>query len=232
MLCLRALLQQKITTRLQNKFHPDSPENQTVWKSNNQGFKATFFQIDRRVGDAETQRGMERWQDGWFHIQVWIKTGRNTSRTSDTSPRPDYLAQGSCTRMISSHNFWLQKPVVVEAVEETAGFKRLLLKGPRQTQDSRRQKPSGIQHQDNRWKVTSGIWGEEEEIKSLARGRVPRRQPSLRQSSESRQRHCPHSEPSLTQSCKAVKWVALPWWLLKAPSHTVYRWLFYNRPHY
>ena len=48
----------KITTRLQNKYHPDSSENQAIWKSDNQGFKeATFTQTCRMGGDTEAQRG-------------------------------------------------------------------------------------------------------------------------------------------------------------------------------
>ena len=66
MLRLLAQLQKKITTRLQNKYHPEPSENQTVWKSDNQGFKATFIQTRRRGEDAETdgrvQRGEEEWR--------------------------------------------------------------------------------------------------------------------------------------------------------------------------
>ena len=37
------------------KHHPELSENQDVRKSNNKGFKeATFIQMGRRVGDAET----------------------------------------------------------------------------------------------------------------------------------------------------------------------------------
>ena len=86
---------EKIKTRLQNKFHPDSLENQAVWKSDNQGLKeATYIQIGRRGGDAE------RWWNGWSHIHVWwVKIGKDTSEASDPSPRPDYSAQGSSTGM-------------------------------------------------------------------------------------------------------------------------------------
>ena len=51
-------LQQKIATRLQNKYHPESLENQAVWKSKNQEFKeATFFPL---VGGTDTWRCTER----------------------------------------------------------------------------------------------------------------------------------------------------------------------------
>ena len=58
----------KITSRLQNKYHPESSENRAVWKSNNQGIKeATFIQIGRRGRDpeklGEMQRGAERHGD-------------------------------------------------------------------------------------------------------------------------------------------------------------------------
>ena len=50
----------KITTRLQNNYHPALSENQAVWKSNNQRFKeATFIQMGRRSGDAEKLREVQ-----------------------------------------------------------------------------------------------------------------------------------------------------------------------------
>ena len=33
----------KITTTLQNKYHPELSENQAVWKSDNQGIKEVTF---------------------------------------------------------------------------------------------------------------------------------------------------------------------------------------------
>ena len=64
----------KITTRLQNKYHPESSENRAVRKSNNQGIKeATFIQIGRRGRDPEKhggmQRGAEMW-NGWPHTHI------------------------------------------------------------------------------------------------------------------------------------------------------------------
>ena len=51
---------EKITTKLQNTYHPEPSENQAVWKSDNQGFQeATFIQKGRRGGD--TERGGEAW---------------------------------------------------------------------------------------------------------------------------------------------------------------------------
>ena len=72
----------KITTRLQNKYHLDSSENQAVWKSDNQGFKeATFIQMGRRDGDTEWHGEVVEWvvphlcvvnknQEGFF---LWNK---------------------------------------------------------------------------------------------------------------------------------------------------------------
>ena len=44
----------KITTKLQNNYYyPELPENQAVWKSNNQGIKGVaFIQMGRRGGDT------------------------------------------------------------------------------------------------------------------------------------------------------------------------------------
>ena len=40
----------KITTKIQNNYHPESSENRAIWKFNNQGIKeVTFIQMGRRV---------------------------------------------------------------------------------------------------------------------------------------------------------------------------------------
>ena len=49
---------------------------------------------------------------------------------------------------------------------------------------------------------------------------------------EARQQHCPLSEPSPTQSLRALMRVAPPWQLPKALAYTIYRCIFYNRPYY
>ena len=68
----------KITTRLQNKYHPELSENWAVRKSNNQGFKeATFIQMGRMGRDVqrgtETWRGVDRCKDTEWHgeVQRW-----------------------------------------------------------------------------------------------------------------------------------------------------------------
>ena len=57
----------------------------------------------------------------WFHIHMgWIKIMRDILGASDPNPRPDCAAQGSSPRKIKPHSFWLENPVRVGAVEETA----------------------------------------------------------------------------------------------------------------
>ena len=55
---------QKKDNKLKNKKQPELPENQTVWKSDNQVVKETFIQTDRRDGGGQLgQRGhVARWQ--------------------------------------------------------------------------------------------------------------------------------------------------------------------------
>ena len=67
--------------------------------------------MGRRGGDAEN---METWSDSesqrnrQSHTdKCWIKIGRDTLGASDPRPRPDHAAQGSRSRKISPHNFWL-----------------------------------------------------------------------------------------------------------------------------
>ena len=92
----------KITTKLQNNYHPESSENPVVWKSDNQGIKeAIFAQKDRRGGDAETHRR------GVPQPHVVDKNQEGYLDTRDPSSTPDHPAQGSSARKISLHNFWL-----------------------------------------------------------------------------------------------------------------------------
>ena len=55
----------KITTKIQNNYHPESPENQAVWKSDNQGIKeVTFIRMGRRGGDVSImQKGSKMWNE-------------------------------------------------------------------------------------------------------------------------------------------------------------------------
>ena len=61
--------QKKDNNQFKNKKQSELPENQTAWKSNNQGVKETFIQI---VGGSET--GSERTQ------------GKARQQTMETSP--------------------------------------------------------------------------------------------------------------------------------------------------
>ena len=102
---------------LDYKTTPESSGNRAVWKSDNQGFKeATFILMDRRGRDVERGgevqshgSGKEKSWKGWSYIHMWwIKFGKDTSRVRDPSPRPDHpAAQGSSTRKMNPHNFWL-----------------------------------------------------------------------------------------------------------------------------
>ena len=96
----------KITTKLQNNYHPGSSENGAVWKSD-QGIEVTFIQMGKGVGDVERCRETE-WVVLWSQAHVqWINIGRDTSGMRDPSPIPDHPAQGSSVRKMSPHNFWL-----------------------------------------------------------------------------------------------------------------------------
>ena len=60
---------------------------------------------------------------GWFHILVWwIKSQKRCLKSEESQPTPPPSAQGSSTRKIIPHNFWLQKPERIELVGETAGM--------------------------------------------------------------------------------------------------------------
>ena len=70
----------------------------------------------RQVGEAETQRLVERCGDAvWCREAVkWAvphlcvtKLRRDASGSQDPSPWPDRSAQGSSNRNINPHNFWL-----------------------------------------------------------------------------------------------------------------------------
>ena len=88
------------------------------WKSDNYRiFKTTPIQTGKRGADVE--------RAGPSPIVVH-KLGGRISREQRVSVLPQLKvpgtsAQGSSSRKISSHNFWLHKPVGIELVEETAG---------------------------------------------------------------------------------------------------------------
>ena len=56
--------------------------------------------------------------------------GRDISGARSPSPTAGPTAQGSNAKKVSPHNFWLQKRVVIESVEEMHKFKAVPLKEP------------------------------------------------------------------------------------------------------
>ena len=55
------------------------------------------------------------------HTHVWwIKVEEGYLRSKAFQPHTRPSAQGSSAKKISPHNFWLQKPVGIESVEETS----------------------------------------------------------------------------------------------------------------
>ena len=83
-------------------------------ESDNYGIKEiTSIQTGRRGTDVE-QAGLSRICGGQ-------KFRRDISGSRSPSPTPGLPAQGSSARKISPHNFWLQKSVRIESVEENSG---------------------------------------------------------------------------------------------------------------
>ena len=81
--------QKKDNNKFKHKKQPELPENQTVWKSDNQGVKEeTLTQTSRRDGDGqlggEDSRQGRGWQTGQFHICVQIN--REEQLGSETDP--------------------------------------------------------------------------------------------------------------------------------------------------
>ena len=65
MLCGSSHKQKKDNNKFKNKKQPEVPENQTVWKSDNQGVEEeTFIQTGRRSGNEQPGWGglTARWQ--------------------------------------------------------------------------------------------------------------------------------------------------------------------------
>ena len=97
-------------------------------------------------------------------------------------PIPDPPAQGSSARKISSHNFWLQKTVETEFVEEAAGVLSNSTWGTHTWTHLLRLAPSELQHWGGSLKGTSGIQGETEvSCIGTSRGHFLFTEPSLPQ---------------------------------------------------
>ena len=112
MLCLLTEPQElQLTSK---KPHPELPENQTVWKSDHQGFKeATFIQTGRRDGVTETGGDMV-WHGEAVAVEKAIphscvvdKNEEEYLGSKQSSPRPDLTAQVSCAGKIKPQNLWL-----------------------------------------------------------------------------------------------------------------------------
>ena len=91
----------RTTTNLKTKKQLELTENQTVWKSDNKGFKETFNQTGRRggqgqLGREDLQQGGSwwtpkgGWQRGRSHIRVQI------NREEQLGSETDRTTQGSC----------------------------------------------------------------------------------------------------------------------------------------
>ena len=65
--------------------------------------------------------GVQMWNGLVSHPCVVDKFGRDISEAKSPSHTSGPPAQGSSARKISPHNFWLQKLVGFESVEETSG---------------------------------------------------------------------------------------------------------------
>ena len=80
-------------------------------KSDNYGIKeTTSIQTGRRGTNAERAGPTPTWTK--------TRVGYLRSKEYQTHTRPP--AQDSSSRKVSPHNFWLQKPVGIELVEETS----------------------------------------------------------------------------------------------------------------
>ena len=68
----------RTTTNLKTKKQRELTENQTVWKSDNQGVKETFIQTDRRGGDGQLGREDSQQGSGWWTGRdVGLQTGQS-----------------------------------------------------------------------------------------------------------------------------------------------------------
>ena len=110
----------------------------------------------------------QRCRMGWSHTYIWwIKIRRDSSGVRCPNSTPGRPAQGSSARKRSLRNFWLQKPVGIEAVEDRNFLspRQFLLKGP--CTDLLSLTPPKLPHEGSRLK---GIRDYREELSSPASG--------------------------------------------------------------
>ena len=66
------------------------------------------MQMGRRGGDSERHREVRRQKQAVPHPRMVDKNWDGYLRSEgDPKPRPDHPAQGSSSKKISPHNFWL-----------------------------------------------------------------------------------------------------------------------------
>ena len=83
---LGLLAQPKKDNKFNNKKQPELPENQTVWKSDNQGVKEeTFIQTDKRGGDRQPGGGWQTWSQIHLRINPEEQLGSKTDHTTQGS---------------------------------------------------------------------------------------------------------------------------------------------------
>ena len=137
----------------------------------------------------------QRWNRLVMHPlmhMLWIKVWERHLRSEEFQPNTRPPAQRSSARKISPHNFWLQKPVGIESVEETSGAPSSFFYRAHSWTHLLRLPPSELQHQGSSLKSTSGIQ-QETEVSGIKVSRG----------------HCPFSIPSPQRASKLVPYLRL-----------------------
>ena len=94
----------KITTKIIEQPSLRNIRNRDEWKSDNYGIEENTSILTGRRGTDMERAGL---------TPMWIKI-------QEPRPTSDPPTQDSSARKISPYNFWLQKPVGIESVEEAA----------------------------------------------------------------------------------------------------------------
>ena len=111
--------------------------NQVEWKSDNYRMKeTTSIQTGKRGRDME-------WA-GPISTCGGLKFRRDILGARSLSPTTGPTNSGLQCQEITPYNFWLQKPMGIESVEETLEYKQFPLKNPHK--DLLRLTPSELQH--------------------------------------------------------------------------------------
>ena len=110
----------------------DSPLHSTASKTtkieNNHHSEPSEIELNGSLTTKELNHIHSDWKEGhrrgmgWSHIHMWwIKIWEGYLGNKESQPHTRTPSQGSSARKISPHNFWLQKPVGIESLEETSG---------------------------------------------------------------------------------------------------------------